>query len=321
MSQVKILFHAQCFDGFSSAAIFTQFYRQCVDSNAEFTYESLQHGTEDQVLPQGLDADVNCIVDFRYVADDRLHWWFDHHRTAFLDAGDQTHFEDRKTGQHFWDAAEPSCAGFMARVLTQEKNFDAAPMADLIQWADYIDSAQYPDPKTVVDLDEPALQLMSVLEHLTDPDLMRRTIDGLIHSTVRDVAMWPEMQTRFASIKAKHDAALDTVRSRARLLADVVFVDMTGVSGPIYNKWFPYYLHPESTYVVVVTQGASRVRVYVGANPWRREQRRHNIADICAQYGGGGHSVVGGVNLPLGHEMEARAIAEEIAVYLAASAT
>jgi len=315
----KILFHAQCFDGFSSAALFTRFIRERLAPDSQIEYVELQHGTENTVVPKALDGDVNCIVDFRYVPDDRLHWWFDHHRTAFVSAEDQAHFDGRTGNQHFWDPNEPSCAGYIARVLADQFDFDIRPLEDLIRWANFIDSAQYANPQEPVELQKPALQLMSVLEHLTCPTVIQNTIEGLSDGTVESVALRPEIQTRFAEIKSKQDQALSIVQTRAEVKGDVVFLDMTNLQDAMYNKWSPYYLFPDCTYVVVITDSPKRVKVAVGSNPWRQNKRRHVISDICARYGGGGHAVVGGVNRPRAEAGQLFEIANEITQLLRSS--
>jgi nanoRNase/pAp phosphatase (c-di-AMP/oligoRNAs hydrolase) len=46
--------------------------------------------------------------------------------------------------------------------------------------------------------------------------------------------------------------------------------------------------------------------------------RTHNIAAICARYGGGGHEVVGAISLKAGEVERAREIAKEIVAELGA---
>ena len=60
-----------------------------------------------------------------------------------------------------------------------------------------------------------------------------------------------------------------------------------------FNKFIPYYLHPETTYSVALTRTPHRTKISVGSNPWSPRPRTHNIASICERYGGGGHAVVG----------------------------
>ncbi len=80
---VLVCFHDRCFDGACSAAVFTRFYRQCIDANAEFRYHGMMHRAG-QLFDAGLfSAEENVIVDFKYSSSDRLTWWFDHHRAPF----------------------------------------------------------------------------------------------------------------------------------------------------------------------------------------------------------------------------------------------
>ena len=97
---VLVCFHDRCFDGACSAAVFTRFYRQCVDAKAEFRYRGMMHRAG-QLFDAGLfDAEENVIVDFKYSSSDRLTWWFDHHQSAFLTEADAEHFRHDHSGKN-----------------------------------------------------------------------------------------------------------------------------------------------------------------------------------------------------------------------------
>jgi nanoRNase/pAp phosphatase (c-di-AMP/oligoRNAs hydrolase) len=49
------------------------------------------------------------------------------------------------------------------------------------------------------------------------------------------------------------------------------------------------------------------IKISVGANPWSKQRRRHDIGALCARFGGGGHAAVGGVTLGLDELARARA--------------
>jgi nanoRNase/pAp phosphatase (c-di-AMP/oligoRNAs hydrolase) len=49
--------------------------------------------------------------------------------------------------------------------------------------------------------------------------------------------------------------------------------------------------------VVSGTRTPASIKITVGVNPWTTKPRRHDIGELCARYGGGGHAVVGGVTL------------------------
>ena len=88
------------------------------------------------------------------------------------------------------------------------------------------------------------------------------------------------------------------IKQRAVYARGVVSFDLSDEKIEGYNKFIPYYFHPETTYNVALTRGAKRVKISVGSNPWAPRPRTHNIAEICERYGGGGHAVVGAVSLP-----------------------
>ncbi|MFT7624529.1 MAG: hypothetical protein ACI9WU_003717, partial [Myxococcota bacterium] len=214
--------------------------------------------------------------------------------------------------RHYWDPTAPSCTGYIARIAKAEFGWDPEPLADLIRWADIIDAARFPDAQTAVSLEAPPLQLMAVCEHLKDGPLADRVATGLSEGRMDELAEDREIQRRFAPIKKRHDRTLTLIEQLAVVHDDVVYVDMIGQKDIVGNKFGPYFLNPDSTYVVVITAWKGRVKLSVGSNPWRSDARRHNIADICQKYGGGGHPVVGGITIPNSTPEEGRRVAAEI---------
>ena len=81
-----------------------------------------------------------------------------------------------------------------------------------------------------------------------------------------------------------------------------------------YNKFVPYYLHPESTYSVGLSKSSFRTKVSVGSNPWTKMRQKDmvNLAVICERYGGGGHARVGAISFEPSQEEQAREAAREI---------
>src|SRR5439155_1337185 len=114
---VRVNYHARCFDGLSSASLFTRFYEQCVNKDAKFVYAGLAH-RPGNVFPDGtFNGDVNAIVDFRYHHDPRLTWWFDHHQSTFDNPDDEKHFFADRSGKKFFDPKAKSCAKFLAEAV------------------------------------------------------------------------------------------------------------------------------------------------------------------------------------------------------------
>ncbi len=318
--QVKILYHGRCFDGFSSAAVFARFARLHLGARGPLRLQGLSHGAPVPIAPSVFDADLHAIVDFRYSAHPRLDWWFDHHQTAFITAEERAVYEVRHGARHYWDPRAASCAGYMARMLSEHHGFDAAPLAELVRWVDLIDTARFPDARTAVALEAPALQLMTVLEHVEDGPLADRIVAGLAEGDVEGTARLPEIQSRFRPLLAAQQRTITTLRDRMEHLGDVILVDLTPDGADVaYNRFAPYFLAPEATYVVSVLRTRDAAKIGVGTNPWRLEARRHDLAELCRARGGGGHPVVGGVTFPASAIHDAVGVARELAGLLASS--
>src|SRR4029079_12285873 len=149
--KLRILYHGNCFDGVSSAAIFTKFYKTKVHAGADVVYTPTMHRAGNAFDRAQSDGGENAIVDFKYCADDRLTWWFDHHQSAFLSKADEEHFLADTSGKKFLDADCKSCAEFVARIAGKKFVFAARSVAELIHWAHVIDGAFYESPGQVVE--------------------------------------------------------------------------------------------------------------------------------------------------------------------------
>src|SRR5207244_11669498 len=109
MRRVRVLYHDNCFDGVSSAAVFSRFYKGHIDPAAEIEYEGLTHKAGQLIGDDLFGPDENVIVDFKYAASNKLTWWFDHHESAFLSAQDDVHFRLAHHGHNFNDYISKLC--------------------------------------------------------------------------------------------------------------------------------------------------------------------------------------------------------------------
>ncbi len=295
--KLRILYHGNCFDGVSSAAIFTKFYRAKIDPSAEVAYTPTMHRAGNAFDREQFDGDENAIVDFKYCPDARLTWWFDHHQSAFLSPEDEKHFRADTSGQKFLDTASKSCAEFIARVAKDKYGFEDESLAELIKWAHIIDGALYDSPAQCVELRSSALKLMQVIEGEKDPAFIETIITELTGKTLDEIVESEEIQSRLSPIMERHWNTVNLIKERAKYERGVVTFDLTDTAIDGYNKFIPYYFYPETTYNVALTQSEFRTKISVGSNPWSPRPRLHNIAEICERYGGGGHAVVGAVSL------------------------
>jgi hypothetical protein len=314
--RLRLLYHGHCFDGVASAAVFTRFYRTTVAPGASVEYTALTHRPGELFDVEMFDGDENAIVDFKYSPSERLTWWFDHHLSAFLPGGDEAHFRADASGKKFWDPESKSCTEFIERVARERFGFEDAALGPLVHWAHVIDGALYTSAAQPVELREPVLQLMQVIENTPGDDFHERLIRELTERTLEEVATGGEVQERFRPILERHRETLETVRRKAVYARGVVSFDLVDEGLEGFNKFIPYYVRPETTYSVAVTRGPDRTKISVGSNPFSPRTRRHNIASICERYGGGGHAVVGAVSLKSSEVERAREVAREIVAEL-----
>lgn len=318
--RLEVLYHGNCFDGCASAALLSRFLRERegeAGRSASVRFVALAHGPGSPFAADTFAGDVNACVDFRFSPSPRLHWWFDHHASAFPTLEDRAVFERDDSGQKFWDPKAPSCTGFIARTLSTRFAWRPEGFDDLVRWAEVIDAAAFESPAQAVQLAEPALQIMTLLEATRDPAVPTRIIEAMAdRRPLAEIAAAPWAAAPLAPILERHHRALEVVRSLARIDGGVVTFDLSETGIESANKFLSYFLFPAAAYTVVVTRDAKRSKVSVGSNPWSRPARPHDISRICERYGGGGHPVVGAVSLAPEQLGEARRIATEIAATL-----
>ena len=310
--KLRILYHGNCFDGVSSAAIFTKFYRAKIHEDAHIFYTPTMHRAGNAFDSEQFDGDENAIVDFKYSADERLTWWFDHHQSAFLSPSDEAHFLADDSGKKFLDTNSKSCAEFIAKIAKEKFGFEDESLAELIHWAHIIDGALYESPAQCVELRSSALKLMQVIEGEKDAKFVEKIIRDLTEKSLDEILESAEIQAKLKPILEQHWRMVELIKEKAIYSRGVVIFDLVaeGVDG--YNKFIPYYFYPNTTYTVSITQSTFRTKISVGSNPWSPRPRTHNIAEICERYGGGGHAVVVAVSLKPEDVEKGRLIMREI---------
>ena len=315
--KLRVLYHGHCFDGVASAATFTRFYNERINPGADIQYGGLLHRPGNLLFEGNMfDGDENAIVDFKYSPSDKLTWWFDHHQSAFLTPADEAHFQADHSGKKFLDATRKSCTEFIADVAHTKFGFDAEPLSDLVHWAHIIDGALYESAAQCVELKEPPLQLMQVIEADPDEAFIEQIIRDLTQRPLSEVATSAEVAARFEPILKQHRETLEAIRRKAAFADGVVSFDLIDEGYEGFNKFIPYYLFPEASYTVALTRAPQRTKISVGSNPWAPRPRRHNIASLCERYGGGGHAVVGAISFGTNEVEKARLAMREIVAEL-----
>jgi hypothetical protein len=295
---LKVYFHDACFDGTTSAALFSAFYRDVIDPHVQVHPIGMIHRDGNPFEGVPLDADDHACVDFRFCADPRMRWWFDHHPTAFQPPELRDMFDRDRLATWFFDPASPSCAGLIASVL--ERGWDWKPPAHLleaVEWADKIDAAQFQSAEEAVSLTTSAQRLAAWLAHGRTPLDTAHYVDWLSRDSLAAVAARPEVAAQLEAVETERTRELEDVRRLGVWHGDVIVFDRFGDPGARSPGFLGYLLFPTCLYTVSATRTPTSIKISVGTNPWTPGQRRHDIGELCARHGGGGHAVVGGVTL------------------------
>jgi len=323
--RVRVFYHDKCFDGACSASLFTRFHRECVNPAATYEYHGLVHRAGALFDEREFTGDQNAIVDFKYSASPQITWWFDHHQSAFLTEDDHQHFlacqRDPACSLHkFFDPASTSCTKFLAHIGATKFGFNTEPMADMIHWANIVDGALYASPEQAVEMPAPAMKLTLIIEASQDPAFIPRLIPLLTEMPLAEVLQQGFVAPLLPPLLERHGRAIELIRERSEEKQGTIFFDITDHLLEGFNKFIPYYLHPQATYSIGLSKSSFRTKVSVGSNPWTKAdpEKMVNLAKICERYGGGGHARVGAISFPPDRADEARIAAADIVAELRA---
>ncbi len=299
--------------------MFSRFYRERIRGDVEFTFSGLLHRAGALFNENDFDGDENAIVDFKYSSSPKITWWFDHHESAFLTPADAAHFEQDQSNRKFYDPDFKSCTSFIAMIAERRFGFNPASVADLVHWTDVIDGAMYPDAKNAVEMQAPAMKLTMVIESTQDPAFLPKLIPLLASMPLGEILEVPFVKPLLPPLLERHRGSIDILKEKSHMKDGTIYFDVTGYDLEGYNKFVPYYLHPQSIYSVGLSKSSFRVKVSVGSNPWAPQEPTVNLAKVCERYGGGGHARVGAISFDVTQTQEAQKASAEIVEELQAA--
>ena len=291
-----MFFHDACFDGTTSAALFGAFYRDAFDNHVEVQPIGMVHrdGNPFEGIP--LDADDHACVDFRFCADLRMRWWFDHHPTAFQPPALRDVFDSAHLPTWYFDPTAPSCAGLIVRQLAAHHAWTPpARLLEVVTWADKIDAAKFASAEEAIALAEPAQRVAAWLAHGRSKLETATYVERLSRGSLAEVS--EELAPQLDRITAERARELDAVQRLGVWHGQVIVFDRLSELGARSPGFLGYQLFPNCAYAVSATRSTEGIKISVGVNPWSKHPRTHDIGELCARYGGGGHAVVGGVTL------------------------
>src|SRR5256886_15353468 len=177
----------------------------------------------------------------------------------------------------------------------------------------------YTNSKTAVEMKEPAMKLTMVIESAQDHTFIPRLIPLLASMPLAQILEQPFVAPLLPPLLERHRNSIKILEDRTESKGGTIFFDVTDQDLEGYNKFIPYYLHPESIYSVGLSKSSFRVKVSVGSNPWAPSEPMVNLAKVCERYGGGGHARVGAISFGVTEEEAARKAARGIVEELRAT--
>jgi hypothetical protein len=324
--RVRVFYHDKCFDGACSASLFTRFHRERIHPDATYEYHGLVHRAGALFDENDFTGDENAIVDFKYSTSPKITWWFDHHLSAFLTPADHQHYLNCKKDpdcaqRRFLDSDYTSCTSYLAHIASTRFGFDTEPVAELIHWANIVDGAKYESPESAVEMAAPAMKLTLIIESTQDPEFIPRLIPLLTEMPLAEVLAQPFVANLLPPLLERHEQAIELIRSRSEERDGTIFFDITDHPLEGFNKFIPYYLHPNAVYSIGLSRSSFRNKVSVGSNPWTKVDPATmvNLAQVCERYGGGGHARVGAISFSPDKADQAREAAAVIVAELRAT--
>ncbi len=314
---VRIAHHGHCFDGAASAALFSRYVRERIDASATITFAGLTYEPAAPPPAKRLkDGAVNAILDFRYTSSPILTWYFDHHVSAFQEPGSREHFDSDATRQKFHDGTYGSCTKLIADVLRSRDGWEAPDLADLVHWADIVDSAGYANADVAASVDHPANAITAVIQEIGDDPFCAKLIPLLASQSLVQICDAPLVRDKLAPIRLRHEALLARMERCGEQRGDVAVFDLSEQPLESVNKFVAYKLFPTAQFAVVLSWTPRRAKISIGFNPWSKKPRVHSVAELCERYGGGGHPVVGAISLPAKELPRAKEIVTEVVAAL-----
>ncbi|MGA8300618.1 MAG: phosphoesterase, partial [Terriglobales bacterium] len=154
--------------------------------------------------------------------------------------------------------------------------------------------------------------LTMAIEAATEPDFVKKLIALLAYKPLAELLEEPFVAAVLPPLLERHRHSIEILRQYTEEKDGTIFFDISGHDLEGYNKFIPYFLHPDSIYSVGVSKSSFRVKVSVGSNPWATREPTVNLAKVCERYGGGGHARVGAISFDVTQNEAAHKAAREI---------
>lgn len=287
-----LYFHSPCFDGIASSVLALDF----LETSQNWSFEELRAVNYDS-RTGWLSKNLNkpfAIVDFLYHPD--AEFWADHHQTSFLEPSLKERFEAQKNPYHIYDSKSGSCAKLLWNVLARRFNYRNKGFAELVKWADKIDSARYRSVEEAIIGSYPALNINRTLVINKDPDYPAWLVTQLRKQSLDEIGRLPEVVEKSNEAKTLVQVGLDRVFQTVHLDGSDIAVFDVDSSDVLINRYAPYLFFPKARYSLGMVRTTDGIKITAMRNPWLQFPSVY-LGKIFERFGGGGHRRVGSLLL------------------------
>lgn len=291
-NEAHLYFHSPCFDGIVSAVLAWDFL-ESFQGWRSLILHPVNYDLRESWLTSSPQRPC-AIVDFLYHPE--AEFWCDHHVTTFLDEDTRKDFERRASPKLVYDGRAGSCAGLLWDHLAKAFGHRSYQYADMVHWAEKIDSARYESVDEAILSRAPAIRISLALALKDRGRYCEELVRALRYKTMDEVADLPEVRTRFEQAQSLVQVGLDRFKKAAQLESDeIVVFDVEGRDA-IISRYAPFYFFPHAQYSAGIVRWEGGAKITVMRNPWREFESAY-LGKICEKLGGGGHQRVGSIVL------------------------
>jgi hypothetical protein len=292
-----IFFHYPCFDGLVSAAIAVDFL-EGTEGWRFGAYHRVNYDQKEHWLRARL-SERSAVVDFLY--HPQATFWADHHPTTFLDDQALQQFESDRTRPDRWllyDRKATSCAVLLIRHL-KDKLSEPERFAEMAEWADKIDSANYSSVDEAVFGSAPALDInLALTVEADDQRFCELLLKSLRSLTLTEVSELREIRRRTTIARRRLTSGLKAVERSIRLVdGDIAVFSTNETPSASINRYSPYVFFPNALYSVALVRAKGSFKITAMRNPWLHFESIE-LGQLFRKYGGGGHQRVASLIIP-----------------------
>lgn len=284
----KIIYHGECLDGISSAALLAYFLNQIGITKIKFQGVSYPFSLKwwRNLKPKELLA----VLDFRY--HPKANIWLDHHESTFTFPYWRKQYKPKFFS--FYDPSAPSTTGLLYRFLKKNFNFFLnQSWQNYIEKVDICDSFSFSNYQSIVKARNLAFKLFLLLKE--KKDLENRLTQLLFRKQITEINQM--ISKDFSNLQKKIQKLLVKISQSSQLISSVIALDLFPEKNNNLVQILSFFLYPEKKYLWLSwwENGYYHFRIYFNSIRYSIKRSNLHLGLLMQKLfkTGGGHKGVG----------------------------